>query len=155
MDNKVRYIICGIALVGLILLAVRLFNPSDPLEELKRTESVAESPETREAVAVMEQAVQALNAQDKKAFRLLMLDRDGTNFQNMTRELWEPSFGAATVLGYSKMVHTHKPEDLSVYVRSENRKQYYQFCMSKDDQGKYKILSVSAVKRLPESVGKH
>ena len=150
MNTKLRYTLCGLLFAAAVLLMVRLFRPADPLADLKEAQVVTEG--TSEAEETARKAIEAVAAKDNRALYALMLEPDGPTFQRMNATLGKEPFAPADVLGCTRLKHTARPEDITVYVRSVPRGKTYQFCMRKNSGGAYRLLTVSRALEVPKEL---
>lgn len=138
-----KYILYGIILVLLAVLAVWVFHKPAYLAELKEKESVPAADE-KEALDIARSAVTALAANDVKAWRShLFLGKDKEMRERMEEFVFgDPSFTPADVLGCDRLKVSHRKDNVQVYVYSQPRKRYYAFAMIRNKEGRFQIMTI-------------
>ena len=138
---KKRYYAYGILLLLLAGLAIWVFHQPDHLKELKKVEDVETGYEA--PVAVVQEALDAVEKKDVKRLASMVLTRDKTEFDRYIGPLLAEPLLPTKVLGCSSK------ENIQVKVYSEPRDKTYLFAMLKDNAGTYKIYSVGSSSRRP------
>ena len=144
---KKRYYAYGILLLLLAGLANWVFHQPDHLKELKKVEDVETGYEA--PVAVVQEALDAVEKKDVKRLASMVLTRDKTEFDRYIGPLLAEPLLPTKVLGCSRLVHSSRKENIQVHVYSEPRDKTYLFAMLKDNAGTYKIYSVGSSSRRP------
>ncbi len=143
-----RYAAYGIILFLLALIAVWVFYEPPYMKELKRMESVETG--TKEPVDAVRTALEAVKTKDRRRLAGCLLVYDRTEFDRIAGGLLEqPDLLPAEVIGCGRLVHSHRLDNISVYVRSVPRKTTYQFAMLRDGDGNYKIYGISESANAP------
>lgn len=143
--TRKKYISYGIILVLLAALAFWVFHKPAYLAELKEKESVPAA-EEKEATDVARAAVDALAANDLKAWRShLFLGTDREMRERIEGfVLGGDPFTPADVLGCDRLKVSHRKDNVQVYIYSQPRKRYYVFAMIRDKEGRFKIMAVGS-----------
>ena len=137
-----KYILYGIILVLLALLAVWVFHKPAYLAELKEKENVPPG-EEKEALEVARAAVDALAAHDLKAWRnQLFLGKDKEMRERIEEFVQGDDFTPADVLGCDRLKVSHRKDNVQVYVYSQPRKRYYVFAMIRNKEGRFQIMTI-------------
>lgn len=138
-----KYILYGIILVLLAVLAVWVFHKPAYLAELKEKESIPSS-EEKEVTDVARAAVDALAANDVNAWRThLFLGKDKEMRERMEEFVFgDPSFTPADVLGCDRLKVSHRKDNVQVYIYSQPRKRYYTFAMIRNQDGRFQIMAI-------------
>ena len=140
--SKKRLIIYGIIFLFLTLLAWWVFYDPDPLKELKQMETVASPPE--EVITAVNKVLKAAEKKDTRTLASYLLNgRDSTEVEMITGMLYaSPEFMPAKILHCRRLVKSHRQDNITLYVYSENRKQTYAFSLLKNKKNKYVISAI-------------
>ena len=140
--SKKSFIIYGIFLLLAAFLAWRVFYDPDPLKDLKQMETVTTG--TEEVLAVVNKALKAVEKKDTRTLASYLLNgRDSTEVEMITGLLYAtPDFTPVKILQCCRLVKSHRQDNITVYVFSENRKQTYAVSLLKNKQKKYTISAI-------------
>ena len=124
--QKKRLVISLIVLVILAIAAYRLYFPTDPLEELKRTENTQLVPLARETI---DEALKSIEENDMKKLASMMRMKDSTAFSmNYTSGIFREELGPFTptkVVGEPKRLVHSSWDNMFVRLHSEPRNEDY------------------------------
>lgn len=140
--SKKSFIIYGKLLLLAALLAWWVFYDPDPLKELKQMETVTTG--TEEVISVVNKALKAVEKKDTRTLASCLLNgRDSTEVEMITGLLYaSPDFTPVKILHCRRLVKSHRQDNITVYVFSENRKQTYAVSLLKNKQKKYMISAI-------------
>lgn len=140
--KKKHLIFYGVVILLLGLLAIWVFGDPDPLQDLKEVETVTEN--TGEPLAVVDEFMKAVEKKDTRLLAQHMLNgRDSTEVEMLTALLYaEPAFTPVKILHCTRLVKSHRNDNITVYVHSEKRKQTYAVSMLRNKQNKYTVSSI-------------
>ena len=148
MKKNKRFIAYGVLLFLSMVLAVWACYEPPYLAELKEMEPVESG--TEEPLAAVNAALEAIGNKDERELFKLMLVKDSTEFQRYTAGLLAgPDFLPAKPVGCSRLIHSHRGDNISVFVQSQPRDKIFQFALQKDAAGAYKIRSISQTRQRP------
>lgn len=138
-----RYLFYGISFLALFILALWVFYKPSHLDELRRMERVEQG--TEEPLETVKKALEEIRKRDWGKLYALMLEWDRSDFEEMyVKGLFlREEFHPAEPTGCARLIHSHRPDNISVFVFSEPRNETYQFSLRRDRQGKYKIRNIS------------
>ncbi len=142
MKKHKRHI--GYAILLLIGILLTIWANYEPpyLAELKVMKSLNTG--TDEPLTLVKSALNAIKNNDRDQLFDMMLVKDSVDFQRYTERFFsEAELFPAKTVGCKKLVHCNRVDNVSVYVYSQPRKTTYQFALLKDNQGAYKIRSIS------------
>ena len=141
--TRKKYILYGITIALLAVLTIWVFHKPDYLEELKEKKNVPQG-EEKEAMEVASMAVNALAANDLKAWRKqLFLGRDPQMRERIEEfVLGDDPFTPADVLGCDRLKVSHRKDNVQVYIYSRPRKKYYVFAMIRNQDGQFQIMTI-------------
>lgn len=138
-----RYLIYGCVFLLLLLLALWIFHEPAGLDELRRMEPVEQG--TEEPLATVEHALTRIRSGNWEELYSLMLEWDRSDFRELyVNGLFSgKAFCPARPVRCARLVHSHRPDNISVFVFSEPRETTYLFSLRHDRQGRYRIRSIS------------
>ena len=141
--TRKKYILYGITIALLAVLTIWVFHKPAYLAELKEKENVPQG-EEKEALEVAHTAVNALAANDLKAWRKqLFLGRDPQMRERIEEfVLGDDPFTPADVLGCDRLKVSHHKDNVQVYIYSRPRKKYYVFAMIRNQDGQFQIMTI-------------
>jgi len=124
--QKKRLVVSLVVLVILAVAAYKLYFPSDPLEELKRTETVQLVPLAQETI---DEALKSIEENDMKKLASMMRMKDSIAFKmNYTSGIFRKelaSFTPAKVVGEPKRLVHSSWDNMFVRLHSEPRNEDY------------------------------
>ena len=124
--QKKRLVVSLVVLVILAVAAYKLYFPSDPLEELKRTETVQLVPLAQETI---DEALKSIEENDMKKLSSMMRMKDSIAFKmNYTSGIFREGlapFTPAKVVGEPKRLVHSSWDNMFVRLHSEPRNEDY------------------------------
>ena len=126
-----------------MVIAVIVFLPKkDAYDELKKTEQITAG--TEEAAALIKEVADAVDRKDKRKMLSLMLSPDKVFMDELLEKMkGEKEMGQLKIVACTRLIRSHRNDNLSVHAYSSLRKKTYCFSLLKDKAGKYRLQDVS------------
>ena len=149
---KNRYTGYAVILLFPALLAAWIWYTPAYLKELKRIEPVRDN--LGSPMAFVDDMIDAVVKNDGRRLYDMMLNKDGTEYNRIFGGLFEDGdVRPLEFMGAGRMAHTHQKDAITLYYHSRSNGKNYLFGLVMQDNGIYKVRTISSFNKLPDNVG--